>query len=78
MKLRRGTLQKLHEDTGYNLPYLSVVLSRKKKMSQDRAEQFEAFTGISKVTWLFGSEEEIKTAVSEKYDPCATCPNRAA
>jgi hypothetical protein len=65
MRLKRGTLQKLEEETGIYFRALSDYASTRKRPGAKRAKELEMNTGIPATTWLYGKTIEIKTAINQ-------------
>ena len=65
MRLPNGLLKKLSEKTGMKISVqrLSDHAAGRIRPSRKRAIFLEKCSGVSRVTWIFGSPEEIKAAL---------------
>ncbi len=64
MRLQHGTLKSLSEKTGLPVTKLSDYAAARARPGRSRALFLEGKTGIDAAKWVFGSADEIKSALN--------------
>ena len=68
MRLPKGFLKDLADNTKFSVRYLSDLANASKRPGRNRAKELEDQFGVPAFLWLYGSPEEIKRSLlSSKY-----------
>lgn len=67
MRLPRGCLKSIHAITGILVQELSDYAAARKRPRPDRCKVLERVTGISVSEWLFGSPDDLRSALSKYH-----------
>lgn len=68
MRLKDNTLKPIHELTKIPLSKLSDYAATRCRPSRKTSLVLEQASGINKMIWLFGTEEEIKSKLNDNVD----------
>ena len=67
MRINNGVLKKLSQDMNLSLSYLSDVAATRKRPGRIMSKRLEKYSGIEATVWLFGSADQIKAALNDKF-----------